>query len=506
MTPSSDEIEFHFKNTRTKDPLVLPIGQWLQVNQNFYVAFKKWLKASSYGPSALNIYGVAVRSALGFLRKPYWTIDPEADLEAVRRHLQETIHNLATYSGYTKGLAKFGEYLRFTLHRPEKPKEIRWETYVGCLSLALQTQVREFIHFRQCAWPAERRVERAHSLLSPLTKPLRFMARQRSIQSLAEVTPQLWLDYLDGRIQAGISPVTLNLELAELKALTYFVQEHGQAVCERLLLQDYLDEGDSIPKDVPVEQLRLLQQAIQAAAASSHAGVRRCGRMDQAWFLLMLHSGLRTCEVRSLRSQDIDWEGRRIRIEQSKNMKDRMVYLSQATVDALQAYLEVRGVAEALPDFVFIFRHRQLTRSYFFERLRTYCQVLGIHVHPHQLRHSCATLLLNSGAPVLTVQTLLGHKWVDTTLGYARLYDGTVANDYYQAMAGIEKQLALPEDRLSQPVGIGQLLAMVDAIRQGTLTEAQSEMIRELRAGLMSLADQANLIHVVNESCKRLTQ
>jgi hypothetical protein len=95
------------------------------------------------------------------------------------------------------------------------------------------------------------------------------------------------------------------------------------------------------------------------------------------------------------------------------------------------------------------------------------------------------------------VQTLLGHKWVNTTLGDARLYDGTVANDYYQAMSGIEKQLSLPEDRLSQPVGIGQLLAMVDAIRQGTLNEAQSDLIQRLRAGLVSLADQADMIHVV---------
>jgi site-specific recombinase XerD len=490
MTPSSDEIEFHFKNTRTKDPLVLPIGQWLQVNQNFYVAFKKWLKASSYGPSALNIYGVAVRSALGFLRKPYWTIDPEADLEAVRRHLQETIHNLATYSGYTKGLAKFGEYLRFTLHRPEKPKEIRWETYVGCLSLALQTQVREFIHFRQCAWPAERRVERAHSLLSPLTKPLRFMARQRSIQSLAEVTPQLWLDYLDGRIQAGISPVTLNLELAELKALTYFVQEHGQAVCERLLLQDYLDEGSSIPKDVPLEQLRVLQQAIQAAAASPHAGISRCGRMDRAWFLLMLHSGLRTGEIRRLTFPDIEWEAKRVRIEQSKGLKDRLVCLSAATLEALKAYLELRGPAEALPVQVFIYRHRPLSGSYCLERLQTYWEVCGVHVHPHQLRHSCATLLLNAGAPVLTVQTILGHQRIDTTLGYARLYDGTIAADYYQAMQSVERQLALPEDQMARPPSLGELIALVDSLRNGSLTPSQTEVVWTLRSGLTLLAEK----------------
>jgi hypothetical protein len=93
---------------------------------------------------------------------------------------------------------------------------------------------------------------------------------------------------------------------------------------------------------------------------------------------------------------------------------------------------------------------------------------------------------------VLTVQTLLGHKWVDTTLGYARLYDGTVAADYYQAMFVVEKRLALPEDRLSQPVSVGQLLAVVDAIRQGTLNEAQVSLLQQLRAGLITLAEQEN--------------
>jgi integrase len=49
-------------------------------------------------------------------------------------------------------------------------------------------------------------------------------------------------------------------------------------------------------------------------------------------------------------------------------------------------------------------------------RLATYGARYGVIVTPHQLRHSCATLLLNAGAPVLMVQTILGHKHVDTTL------------------------------------------------------------------------------------------
>ncbi|MCJ7724121.1 MAG: site-specific integrase [Anaerolineales bacterium] len=211
----------------------------------------------------------------------------------------------------------------------------------------------------------------------------------------------------------------------------------------------------------------------------------------------MLHSGLRSCEVRSLRMADIDWEGRRVRIEQSKDLKDRFVFLSQAAILALQAYLEVRGPEKALPDHVFIYCHKPLSPSYCYECLRTFGKRCNVWITPHQLRHSNATLLLNSGAPVLTVQTLLGHKWVDTTLGYARLYDGTVAADYYGAMNEVERRLAMPEDRLAQPPGVGQLLAMVDALRQGTLNAAQIDLVQKLRTGILALAERENTIQNV---------
>jgi site-specific recombinase XerD len=488
---------FHFKNIKPADPEVRRFGDWLPENQYFFACFRRWLKDAGYGDSALNIYSVAARQIIGYLDKPYWTIDPETDLARAWQHLCQRPLTPSTLDSYEKGWLRLDEYIRLRCHRPPRTPHIHWEYFFDTIPIWMQADIREFLHHCQRNWQNDRKFERLKDTLGHLTLPLRWLVAHFPMDDLRGLTPKAWYAYLDARLASGINPKTLNHDLGSLKHFVFYLQEHDRPVCERFLLVVYLDEGRNLPKDVPIDQLRKLQKLIQAQTQVTHAGWRRIGRMDLAWFLLMLHSGLRTCEVRSLRLQDIDWEGRRIRIEQSKNMKDRMVYLSQATVDALQAYLEVRGVAEALPDFVFIFRHRPLTRSYFFERLRTYCQVLGIHVHPHQLRHSCATLLLNSGAPVLTVQTLLGHKWVDTTLGYARLYDGTVANDYYQAMSNIEKQLSLPEDRLSQPVGIGQLLAMVDAIRQGTLTEAQSEMIRELRAGLMTLADQADIIHVV---------
>ncbi len=89
--------------------------------------------------------------------------------------------------------------------------------------------------------------------------------------------------------------------------------------------------------------------------------------------------------------------------------------------------LTLRGRAGS--DHVFVYRHLPLSVSYCATRLRTYGKRSGVAVTPHQLRHSCATLLLNAGAPILTVQAILGHKHVDTTLRHAGLYDATVSTD-----------------------------------------------------------------------------
>jgi len=177
-----------------------------------------------------------------------------------------------------------------------------------------------------------------------------------------------------------------------------------------------------------------------------------------------------------------------VRIEQSKGLKDRVVCLSQATVEALQVYLETRGPLTT--DHVFTYRHGPLSESYCYQRLRTYGRRCGLKVTPHQLRHSCATLLLNAGAPALTVQTILGHKFIDTTLIYARLYDGTVAADFYRAMHQIERRLELVEGSSDAPPSGGQLLALADALGNGTLNAAQKETVYALREGILALVEQ----------------
>lgn len=490
MTPSTGKRPPHIKNTTPTHPEAKRIGDWFPPNQSFYGNFRTWLHEGGYSQAARTSYCVAARLALGLLEKPYWTIEVPGDLDRVRDFITTHYTNVATRRMYHRGLDKLTEYLRIRCHRPAPEPPIHWEYYLGSLPDSLAADLRAYVQHCRRNWRPDQVYRSTYDLLGVLTRSLRWMAAQGTLYSIADMTPTLWFAYVDVRLANHIQPVTLNHELQTLQNFLRFLADQERMICARMLRVEPLDVGPRLPRDAPLEQLRHLLAEIEKAMASSHAGVRRMGLLDRAWFLLMLHSGLRTGEVRRMQLADIDWGNRRVRIEQSKGLKDRLVCLSDATLEALKAYLAVRGPAST--ENVFIYRHLPLGSRYCQIRLRTYGKRCGVSITPHQLRHSCATLLLNAGAPILTVQTILGHQHIDTTLGYARLYDGTVAADYYRAMLQVERQLLLPEDAQAEPLTSGQLLALIDALRSGTLNEAQQETVRVLRAGIVALAEHTS--------------
>lgn len=468
--------------------LFKPLTSWTPANQGFYARFRTWLQAGGYGEAALSQYCVAVRLAFSILDKPYWLIDASADLEQARAVIETAYDSEATRRSYYKGLLKLAEFLRCTSRQAAPQKPVNWAYFLDGLPDWLAENAHAYMRHRQRAWlPAEQTYLTANNL-GRLTPFLRWSARQMKLSSIGELTPVLWFDYLDARLAAGITPKTTNGELSTVQSFLLFLAELEQPVCHRFLRIRRLSESRCLPRDVPAGQLRQVYAAIETAANSDRQDVRRMAVMDRAWFLLMLHSGLRTGEVRRLCQADLDLAGRRVRIEQSKGLKDRLVFLTPVTAAAIAAYLPLRGPVAG--DQLFIFRHQPLSYTYCAQRLRTYGQQCGVTVTPHQLRHSCATLLLNAGAPVLTVQALLGHRHIDTTLGYARLYDATVAADYYRAMGMVEGQLQLAPVPQQTVVGAGQLVSLVDALSAGTLNASQREVVAILRSGILTLAGQ----------------
>ena len=90
-------------------------------------------------------------------------------------------------------------------------------------------------------------------------------------------------------------------------------------------------------------------------------------------------------------------------------------------------------------DHLLVYQHRPVKAKLVSRRLRQLGQQAHIEaLNPHRLRHTLATLLINGGMPITSLQKFLGHQKLNQTLLYARVHDETVRQQFAAAMAQIE--------------------------------------------------------------------
>jgi len=131
----------------------------------------------------------------------------------VEAHLR-THYTPNTQADYHKGVRKLVEYLRLRCAQPAPPKLVHWEYYLDTLPEWLATDIRAYLRHCQRAWLPEAQYMDTQDALSHLTLFLRWAVQQTPLHQLDELTPTLWFDYVDARLAAGISPITLNSELS----------------------------------------------------------------------------------------------------------------------------------------------------------------------------------------------------------------------------------------------------------------------------------------------------
>lgn len=166
----------------------------------------------------------------------------------------------------------------------------------------------------------------------------------------------------------------------------------------------------------------------------------RIALRDRAMLELVYGSGLRVSEAVGLALNDISLSPRAVRVF-GKGSKERIVPLGRACVEALEAWLAVRHemvdprTGEQHPDALFVTRAgRRITVRQVQLSFAAYGELATgtPGVHPHQLRHACATHLLDAGADLRAIQELLGHTSLSTTQRYThvsmdqvmKVYDG----------------------------------------------------------------------------------
>jgi len=93
------------------------------------------------------------------------------------------------------------------------------------------------------------------------------------------------------------------------------------------------------------------------------------------------------------------------------------------TFTALNIYLEMRVQQKSTDssNWTFLYRCKPLSSRYCQQRLFTYGKQCDLKLSPHQLRYTCATLMLNAGISISTIQEILGHRQIDMTVQYAHL-------------------------------------------------------------------------------------
>ena len=226
------------------------------------------------------------------------------------------------------------------------------------------------------------------------------------------------------------APATVARKLAALRAFFGMLREHGDIAANPADLLAAPKRGSELPSVLAPEQVSRLLDRIPA---STPLELR-----DRALFEIAYSSGLRAEELVRLDVDSIDFDGEQLRVE-GKGSKTRIVPAGEPALRALARYLEraraalSRGVDE--PALFLSKSGRRLSTSDVRRRLSVWSRHAAMQgaVHPHVLRHSFATHLLEGGADLRSIQELLGHASVSTTQTYTRVESARLKVAYARA-------------------------------------------------------------------------
>ncbi len=257
---------------------------------------------------------------------------------------------------------------------------------------------------------------------------LGFLEAQE-INSFQQVEPHMCLSYSAKRHRQGIQGSSIQREMSAIRSLFQYLLKLKQITRNPAAAVKTPKAHKKLPKTLDVDNLDQLLSAPNKALTIFEI-------RDLALFELIYSSGLRLSELTGCDLDDVDFVEKNI-IVTGKGRKTRQLPIGQKAIDALQHWLKERTKMLKNKEEMALFVSQQGTRlsprsvQKRLEKLAT--QRLGRHVHPHMLRHSFATHMLESSGNLRAVQELLGHADISTTQIYTHLDFQHLAKVYDQA-------------------------------------------------------------------------
>jgi site-specific recombinase XerD len=479
----------HDKNLPPDAPRPRPTRDWPPENVALLEQYAAWLRGGGASEYVIRtIYVPIAGHVLGLSLKPHPQLDLEADLAPALAYVRAKGIGSEWDNVCRNALAKFRRFLLHTRGQVDvKYKPYDSTQHTEGLPGWLVEELTRYQHLAQRNWREARLEDHIARFWSGHLRVWRFLCEGCGVQELADIRRKHLYDYAAHRLDLGKSVSTTNADLRGFHSFMIFLQEQEYAVPQALLRVHGLKQPERLPQYLTDEQVRLLRDDFESRLAQAvHPYQRRDALLDLAIFYLLWQSGLRKGEVEELRLEDLELSTRRLAVRNGKGMKDRTVYLTDTTVRALAAYLAVRGMGPT--DHVFLYRNQALSKDLIHGRLKAAGERIGVRLHAHRLRHTCGTQLLNSGCPVTSIQKLMGHKKLNTTMIYARAHDKTVEEDYFAAMQRVEQRLELApaEEETAEVVGEvarGQLLVLAERLAEPELSlETRLDIAAQMRS------------------------
>lgn len=248
------------------------------------------------------------------------------------------------------------------------------------------------------------------------------------IHQWAEVQRHQVRGYLAARHRAGLSSRSVHRELAAIRSFFDFLVRRGELPLNPARSVRAPKLSRALPHTLDADQVN----GLLASPPADDLEAR-----DLAMWELFYSSGLRLSELVKLDLPDIDHRTGWVIVREGKGRKSRYVPLGRFAIEALNRWLAVRsGFVGAEESAVFVSRlgQRIAPRTVQSRLLRWQCHKgFDRHVHPHMLRHSFASHLLESGGDLRAVQEMLGHANLSTTQIYTHLDFQHLASVYDQA-------------------------------------------------------------------------
>jgi integrase/recombinase XerC/integrase/recombinase XerD len=240
--------------------------------------------------------------------------------------------------------------------------------------------------------------------------------------------------YAAGLSERGAAPSTVARKLAALRGLFRVQMELGHRSENPADLVSSPKRAQRLPRVLRSTEIEALLDRIPA--------ITPLQLRDRALFELAYASGLRAEELVTLDVESIDFDSETTRVE-GKGGKTRLVPVGEHALSALERYLS-RGRPALDGDVreraLFLSKTgRRLSTSDVRRRLRTWARLAAgrapalADAHPHALRHSFATHLLEGGADLRAIQELLGHAAISTTQVYTRVESARLRSAYARA-------------------------------------------------------------------------